>query len=93
MLRDSSHVQLSHLRKLTYTLKKSITSGDRGEAPDPRIRTRPPSFSFILLKTNLSQIGDAFLPGTIVGSTCNWIAKHEAGTLIEFTVLCFTFSH
>lgn len=52
-------------KKLTYTLKNSITSGDRGEAPDPMIRTRPPSFSLILLKTNLSQIGEAFLPETI----------------------------
>lgn len=35
-----------------------MTSGDRGEAPDPIKRTRPPSFAFILLNTNLSQIGD-----------------------------------
>jgi len=39
-----------------------MTSGDKGEAPDTIRRTRPPSFSFILLKTNLSHIGDGFLP-------------------------------
>ena len=39
-----------------------MISGDKGEAPDTMRRTRPPSFSFILLKTNLSHIGDGFLP-------------------------------
>ena len=47
----------------TYIFKNSIISGDNGEAPDTIMRTRPPSFSFILLKTNLSQTGDGFLPG------------------------------
>jgi len=46
----------------TYIFKNSMTSGDKGEAPDTIRRTRPPSFSFILLKTNLSHIGDGFLP-------------------------------
>lgn len=45
-----------------YTLKNSMTSGDNGEAPEVISRTRPPSLSFILLKTNLSHIGDGFLP-------------------------------
>lgn len=48
--------------KWTYTLKNSITSGDNGEAPEVKYRTRPPSLSFILLNTNLSHIGDGFLP-------------------------------
>lgn len=39
-----------------------MTSGDNGEAPEPMKRTRPPSFTFILLNTSLSQIGDALLP-------------------------------
>lgn len=43
-----------------------MTSGDKGEAPDPIKRTLPPSFSFILLNTNLSQIGDAFEPEIII---------------------------
>lgn len=49
----------------TYILKKSMTSGDKGEAPEPINRTRPPSFSLILLKTNLSHMGDGFLPEKI----------------------------
>lgn len=54
---------LFQLKKMyTYTLKKSMTSGDNGEAPEPMKRTRPPSFTFILLNTSLSQIGDALLP-------------------------------
>ena len=43
-----------------------MTSGDNGEAPDPIKRTRPPSFSFILLNTNLSHIGDGFRPEMMV---------------------------
>lgn len=39
-----------------------MTSGDNGEAPDPIKRTRPPSFSFILLNTSLSQSADGFRP-------------------------------
>lgn len=39
-----------------------MTSGDNGEAPEPMKRTLPPSFAFILLNTNLSHIGDGFLP-------------------------------
>lgn len=39
-----------------------MISGDKGDAPDTIRRTRPPSFSFILLKTNLSHIGEGFLP-------------------------------
>lgn len=42
-----------------------MTSGDKGEAPDTMKRTRPPSLSFILLNTNLSHIGDGFLPKNI----------------------------
>lgn len=53
------------LRKLPYILKKSITSADNGEAPEVIIRTRPPSFSLILLNTSLSHIGDGFFPGRI----------------------------
>lgn len=48
----------------TYILRKSMTSGDRGEAPDPMKRTRPPSLSFILLNTNLSHMGEGFFPET-----------------------------
>lgn len=48
----------------TYIFKNSMISGDKGEAPDAINRTRPPSFSFILLKTNLSHIGDGFFPET-----------------------------
>lgn len=55
-------VQTEKTKKKTYTLKKSMTSGDNGEAPDPIKRTRPPSFSFILLKTSLSQNADGFRP-------------------------------
>lgn len=50
------------LKTVTYALKKSMTSGDSGEAPDPIKRTLPPSFSFILENTSLSQIGDGFRP-------------------------------
>lgn len=46
-----------------------MISGDKGEAPDAIKRTRPPSFSFILLKTNLSHIGDGFLPEINVNNT------------------------
>jgi len=46
----------------TYIFKNSMISGDKGEAPDAINRTRPPSFSFILLKTNLSHIGEGFFP-------------------------------
>lgn len=48
----------------TYIFKKSITSEDKGEAPDAIKRTRPPSLAFILLNTNLSHMGDGFLPET-----------------------------
>lgn len=48
--------------EMTYTRKKSMTSGDRGEAPDVKHRTRPPSFSLILLNTSRSHIGDGVLP-------------------------------
>lgn len=48
----------------TYIFKNSMISGDKGEAPDAINRTRPPSFSFILLKTNLSHIGEGFFPET-----------------------------
>lgn len=48
--------------ELAYILKKSMTSGDNGEAPDVINRTCPPSFAFILLKTSLSHIGYGFLP-------------------------------
>lgn len=41
-----------------------MISGDKGEAPEPMKRTRPPIFAFILLNTNLSQIGDGFRPTT-----------------------------
>lgn len=34
-----------------------MTLGDKGEAPEAIKRTRPPSFAFILLNTNLSHIG------------------------------------
>ena len=47
-----------------YIFKNSMISGDKGEAPDAINRTRPPSFSFILLKTNLSHIGEGFFPET-----------------------------
>lgn len=46
----------------TYIFKNSMTSGDKGEAPDAIKRTRPPSLAFILLNTNLSHMGDGFLP-------------------------------
>lgn len=42
-----------------------MISGDKGEAPEPKKRTRPPIFAFILLNTNLSQIGDGFRPKQI----------------------------
>lgn len=42
-----------------------MTSGDNGEAPEPKKRTRPPSLSLILLNTNLSHIGDELRPETI----------------------------
>jgi hypothetical protein len=45
-----------------HILKKSMTSGDKGEAPDPINRTRPPSFSFILLNTSLSQNAEGVRP-------------------------------
>lgn len=54
---------IHHYYAKTYIFKNSMTSGDKGEAPDTISRTRPPSFSFILLKTNLSHMGDGFLPG------------------------------
>lgn len=61
---------IAHIpRHMTYTLKKSMTSGDNGEAPDPIKRTLPPSFSFILLNTNLSHIGDGFRPEMMHEST------------------------
>lgn len=43
-----------------------MTSGDKGEAPDAMKRTRPPSLAFILLNTNLSQMGDGFFPETTI---------------------------
>lgn len=46
----------------TYILRKSMTTGDKGEAPEHINRTLPPSFSFILLNTNLSQMGDGSRP-------------------------------
>jgi hypothetical protein len=39
-----------------------MTSGDKGEAPELISLTLPPSLAFILLNTNLSHIGDGFLP-------------------------------
>lgn len=48
-----------------------MTSGDKGEAPETINRTRPPSFSFILLNTNLSHMGDGFLPETIIYNITN----------------------
>lgn len=39
-----------------------MTSGDKGEAPEPIKRTLPPSFPLILLNTNLSHMGEGFLP-------------------------------
>lgn len=53
-----------------------MTSGDKGEAPDAIKRTRPPSFSLILLNTNLSQIGDGFFPEMIRYVT---ISRHQKG--------------
>jgi len=55
-------IKYTMIKKKTYILRKSMTSGDKGEAPDAIKRTRPPSFSLILLNTNLSQIGDALFP-------------------------------
>ena len=48
--------------KTAYILRNSITSADNGEAPEVISLTRPPSLAFILLNTNLSHIGDGFLP-------------------------------
>lgn len=59
-------------KKKTYIFRKSMTSGDKGEAPDVMKRTRPPSLSLILLKTNLSHMGDAFFPETIIN-------RHQKG--------------
>jgi hypothetical protein len=47
---------------ITYILRNSMTSGDNGEAPELINLTRPPSFSFSLLNTNLSQIGEDLFP-------------------------------
>jgi hypothetical protein len=68
---------------MTYTLKKSMTSGDNGEAPDPIKRTRPPSFSFILLNTNLSHIGDGFRPEMIILHESTKDQKEIAGHISE----------
>lgn len=51
-----------HAVESTYTRKKSMTSADKGEAPETIQRTLPPSVAVILLNTNLSHIGDDFLP-------------------------------
>lgn len=57
------HGEFNNLRfSIAYTLIKSKTSPDNGEAPEVINLTRPPSFSFILLNTNLSQIGEGLLP-------------------------------
>lgn len=48
--------------KQAYTLRKSMTSGDKGEAPEDINRTRPPSLSLILLNTSLSHMGDGVFP-------------------------------
>lgn len=52
-----------------------MTSGDKGEAPEPINRTRPPSFSLILLKTNLSHMGDGFLPEKIKRNQHNYMSE------------------
>lgn len=59
-------------KKKSYIFRKSMTSGDKGEAPDVMKRTRPPSLSLILLKTNLSHMGDAFFPEAIIN-------RHQKG--------------
>ena len=46
-----------------------MTSADRGEAPEPMKRTRPPTFALILLKTSLSQIGDGFFPEAVMSGS------------------------
>lgn len=48
--------------KHAYTLRKSMTSGDSGDAPEDINRTLPPSLAFILLNTSLSHMGDGVLP-------------------------------
>jgi hypothetical protein len=45
-----------------YILRNSMTSGDNGEAPEVISLIRPPSLALILLNTNLSHIGDGFVP-------------------------------
>lgn len=54
-----------------------MISGDKGEAPEPMKRTRPPSLSLILLNTNLSHIGDGFLPETLINESKLLSAKEE----------------
>ena len=52
----------SVIRQPRQIFQNSMKSGDKCEAPNAITRTRPLSFFFILLKTNLSHIGDGFVP-------------------------------
>ncbi len=52
----------AHTHTHTHILRKSSTSGEIGDAPEKRHRTRPPNTIFTLLKTNRSQMGDGVFP-------------------------------